>query len=298
METPTRPNLVARIFFSSTERRLRAGWRLLAQSMVMLTIGLFAAVASFITGFFFAIDNELLLSQVIALLSITLSVFLARRFFDKRSLVSLGLRLDRQALADVAAGLVMSFLMIGLLSLLMWSAGWLAPEGFGWRVTANAASQVMLWLVIFVIVGWNEELLIRGYYLQNLRDGLNLPWAVLLSSVIFGIAHILNPNASWMAAANIALAGVFFAFAWWRTKSLWLPIGLHIGWNFTLGVVFGFPVSGMPTYRLAAPTITGPAVWTGGEFGPEAGLVLIPVLVFGALLVYGYTHHEKYPFFE
>lgn len=297
METPVRRSIPAIIFHSPNERRLRAGWRLLAQSIFMLLITFCAGIPILLLGNYFNNADELLLLQVISLFGITLSVLLARRLLDRRSIASLGLRLDRQAAMDLAAGLLMSALMIGLLALLMWSAGWIAPEGFGWQLTSDSASQVALWLVIFIITGWNEELLTRGYHLQNLRDGLNLPWAVLLSSDAFGIAHIFNPNASWIAAANITLTGIFFAFAWWRTQSLWLPIGLHIGWNFTLGVVFGFPVSGIDTYRLASPTITGPQVWTGGAFGPEAGLVLIPILVFGALLVYGYSHRAIYPFF-
>ncbi len=294
MQPPARRSILAVIFISPNEPRLRAGWRLLAQTALMLPFTCLSLVILLIReSFSFAV--ELLLLQGVGLFSITLSVFLARRFIDRRSFTSLGLRLDRQALADTAAGLLMAALMMGLLALLLWAAGWLSPPGFSWQFAPNAAGQVALWLAIFVITGWNEELLSRGYHLQNLRDGLNLPWAVLLSSAVFGVAHIINPNASWVAVANITLAGIFFAFAYWRTQSLWLPIGLHIGWNFLLGVVFGFPVSGITTYRLANPEIIGPQAWTGGSFGPEAGLVILPILLFGALLVYGYTHRNVYP---
>jgi hypothetical protein len=88
---------------------------------------------------------------------------------------------------------------------------------------------------------------------------------------------------------GIFLAGVFFAYAYIRTKQLWLPIGMHIGWNFFEGVVFGFPVSGLEPYALTRITVQGPEIWTGGVFGPEAGLIVLPALILGAFLIYLYT---------
>ena len=82
------------------------------------------------------------------------------------------------------------------------------------------------------------------------------------------------------------------AYGYLRTRQLWLPIGIHIGWNFFEGVVFGFPVSGMGNYRLLRITVTGPELWTGGAFGPEAGLVLIPALLLGTLMIYVFTHRR------
>ena len=101
---------------------------------------------------------------------------------------------------------------------------------------------------------------------------------MLLSSLWFGIAHLGNPNtdAKVFVAVGIFLAGVFLAYGYLSTKQLWLPIGLHIGWNFFEGVGFGFPVSGLDIYHLTRITVSGPELWTGGAFGPEAGLVLLP----------------------
>jgi hypothetical protein len=125
-----------------------------------------------------------------------------------------------------------------------------------------------------------------------LESGLNTFWGVLISSAIFGIMHLGNPNATWISAVGILLAGVFLAFGYLRTRQLWLPIGLHIGWNFFEGVVFGFPVSGLDSYRFTHITINGPEIWTGGPFGPEAGLVLIPALILGSMLIFVYTRRR------
>lgn len=143
-------------------------------------------------------------------------------------------------------------------------------------------------LLAFLLVGWNEEILSRGYHLQTLASGLNLFWGIVLSSAIFGVLHLSNPNATWSSAVGIFLAGMFLAYGYVRTHSLWLPIGLHIGWNTFEGVVFGFPVSGLKVYPLTRISVEGPELLTGGNFGPEAGLVVLPALLLGTLLVHWY----------
>jgi membrane protease YdiL (CAAX protease family) len=117
---------------------------------------------------------------------------------------------------------------------------------------------------------------------------------VLLSSGVFSLLHLVNPNAESIGfvAVGLFLAGVFLAFGYLRTRQLWLPIGLHIGWNFFEGVIFGFPVSGLEYYQLTRITVVGPQYWTGGAFGPEAGLVLIPGLILGFILVFFYTRNR------
>jgi len=282
------------IFISHDKPRLRAGWRLLIQSMLMLVL-----LACFSLPIAFSPDllttqEGLLLSQIAELCAIGLSVFLARRLLDKRSFSSLGLKIDRQALVDVLIGVGIPFFMIGAIYLIESSLGWLTFTGFAWQSDSatTVVSQVLLRLLTFVLVGWNEELLSRGYHLQNLISGLNVPWAVVLSSAVFGGLHLVNPNASWEGALGIFIAGVFLAYSYLQTRQLWLPIGLHFGMNFFEGVVFGFPVSGIDSYRLIRTTVDGPALWTGGSFGPEAGLVVIPGLLIGGVLVYLFTRER------
>ena len=90
-------------------------------------------------------------------------------------------------------------------------------------------------------------------------------------------------------AGLVTTAAIYLAFGYIRTKQLWLSIGLHIGWNFFEGVGFGFPVSGLDIYPLLRINVTGPELWTGGAFGPEAGLIVLPSLLVGGLLIYLYT---------
>jgi hypothetical protein len=284
------------IFLSPFEPRLRAGWRLLIQTILllvlMLCIGIITLVPySFLGGKELSGFLYLLVSEIIEVFSITLSVFLARRFLDKRSFASLGFKLKWRALVDILAGIAITFVMMGVIYIIMLSSGWIEFEGFAWQTQSVHAVVVntLLTFLAFVLVGWNEELLSRGYHLQNLADGINMTWGVILSSAVFGVLHLANPNATWVSAVGIFLAGLFLAFAYLRTKQLWLSIGLHIGWNFFEGAVFGFPVSGMEFYRLIRQTVSGPELWTGGAFGPEAGLVILPALVLGMVLITIYS---------
>ena len=285
-------------FFLDDEPRLRSAWRLLLQTLLQ---SIFTVCGSLLFILILQVSpelaNSLLVNQIANLIIITASVFIARVVFDRRSFTSLGLKLNKRTVGDLMAGILITLPMMGLIYLIMWGAGWLNFESFAWTDDPFGviALETLAVFIIFVIVGWNEELLSRGYHLQNLESGLNTIWAVLLSSAIFSFMHLNNPNIEsfGFVAGGIFLAGVFLAFGYLRTRQLWMPIGLHIGWNFFEGVVFGFRVSGLDTYHLVRTSIDGPALWTGGEFGPEAGLLLIPALMLGFVLVIIYTRTDK-----
>ena len=295
------PSFLAHIFLSPDGPRLRAGWRFALQILSLLFIGgclsiplftiLFLLDSSIIASFPQIKPEYLLLAMIAETLAVTLSVFLARRFLDKMSIESLGLKLSIQSLLDVLAGITITLLQMGLIFLLMLQFGWSSFEGFAWEFDPFSVIMIntVLFLATFVLVAWSEELLSRGYHLQTIASGLNLFWGVVISSAIFGFLHLQNPGATWVSTAGIFLAGILFAYAYIRTKQLWLPMGMHLGWNFFEGVVFGFPVSGLDIYALTRITIHGPELWTGGAFGPEAGLIVLPALLLGGWLIYLYT---------
>lgn len=287
-------SILARIFLSPEEPRLRAGWRLLIQTILLVIFVLIFGILINIIGVLlgqFLNNGAFILDQIVTLLAVTGSVYLARRWLDKRSFESLGVKLDRHTLLDILAGIGITFVQMGFIYFLMLGLGWLTFEGFAWEFDpiSTVIISVLVFFVGFILVGWNEELLSRGYHLQTLASGINLFWGVVISSAVFGLLHLGNPNATWISAAGIFFAGVYLAYAYIRTKQLWLAIGLHIGWNFFEGVVFGFPVSGLDTYALTRINLHGPELWTGGAFGPESGLIVLPSLIVGGVLIYLYT---------
>jgi hypothetical protein len=137
-------------------------------------------------------------------------------------------------------------------------------------------------LLLFGSAG--EELLFRGFGFQVLLRALG-PWTTIVPvGVVFATLHAGNPNATWLGLANTAGFGIVFGYAFLRSHDIWLPIGLHFGWNFTLPL-FGVNVSGL-TMRLTGFTMrwSAGALWSGGEYGPEASILTSAVL----LLLFAY----------
>jgi membrane protease YdiL (CAAX protease family) len=291
--SPSQRNLILRIFVSPDEARLRVGWRLLLHTLILSLIASVLLLALLLSpvsiGGTNLETNPLFLA--IEFVSIGSATWLARRFIDRRSFLSLGLKLTRQAWMDLVVGFAIPGLLMGLVFALELGFGWTTFKRWAWQGVpfAEVLLGIFSGLVAFILVGFSEEILSRGYHLQNLKDGLGLYWALLLSSCIFALLHTGNPNSSWISTLGIVLAGYFLAYGWIRTGQLWLSIGLHIGWNFFEGNVFGFPVSGLTTFRLINHHPTGPPLITGGSFGPEAGIIILPAMALGLLLIHGYT---------
>jgi len=129
-----------------------------------------------------------------------------------------------------------------------------------------------------ILPGFMEELLFRGILFRWIEE-FACSWAALvITAALFGLAHILNANATWFSSFAIAVeAGLLLGGAYMLTRSLWLPIGLHAAWNFTQGEIFGVPVSGGAVQGLIRSTLTGPDLLSGGGFGLEASVIALVI---------------------
>lgn len=290
-------SFLKQLFFSPDEDRLRAGWRLLLQFLILIFVSTIFALP--FVGMLVQPDQGgtsfYLVNGLVTAIPVTISVYLARRWLDRRAFLDLGLRWDGLAAQDLFLGFGLTGLMFVIIYVLESSLGFLQFEAFAWQEQPLSVvlQGVLLMLLAYVFTGWGEELLFRGYWLQNLIEGSNIPWAVVISSTVFALAHLLNPNPSVGAVLGLIAGGLFFAYAYLRTRRLWLPIGIHIGWNFFEGVIFGFQVSGTQPFRLIQQTVSGPEIITGGAFGPEAGLILLPALLLGLAVIHIYTRNRK-----
>lgn len=298
-ENPDDSSFLRNVFFSPSEPRLRAGWRMLVQILLMLAF--YIPVLCVLSIPYVLLSNPsysqleewlFIIQVIIALPAVLLATWIARRKLDHRSFSSLGFQQDSRTGLDLLAGFLIPSLMMAAVFLFSLIVGWSHFNGFGWSDESLGwtFSWILIYLVVFISVGFYEELLFRGYYLLNLRDGMNLGWAIVITSITFGFFHIMNPNSGLLPGLLTSSAGFFLAYAWFRTRSLWLPISLHVGWNFFLGPIFGFPVSGLNTPSLIEQTVTGPDWLSGGAYGPEGGLILFISLGVGFLLVRLYTH--------
>lgn len=282
-----------RIFLTDDRSRLRAGWRLL---IAVLLTGLFFNIVDWIRSALSMYGpTSHIVGEGIDFIVVTSAIYVARRFVDKRTFSSLGLHINKPAGFDILMGIAITFVLMLVIYGIEYSMGWLKFESFAWQTQASSTviTRTLKYFVVYVLVGWNEELIYRGYILQSLASGINLPWAILISSVYFGLEHLSNPSSSWMAAAGIFFIALFLIYAYVRTRQLWLPIGMHIGWNFFESAVFGFPVSGYDRPGLLQISVPGPELWTGGEFGPEAGLIILPICVLATVLINIYTKRRR-----
>ena len=314
-------------FWNAEQHRVRALWRLLLQALswfvltgILTSLAIFAALSLAAAGGtaipspadpdFVQKWTELVLQDpsigvllmVGSFLSIFLSVWLAGRLLDHRPLADFGLHISPSWWADLGFGLALgAVLMVGIF-LIELVAGWVTVTGTLQGARWSFGPAILLALIRFLGVGIQEEILSRGYQLRNLAEGLNLPSigprrALLLgyigSSVIFGLLHAGNPNASVVSTINLIVAGLFLGLGYVLTGELAIPIGLHITWNFFQGNVFGFPVSGgTPSTTFIAIQQGGPDVWTGGAFGPEAGLLGLLAIAVGAWLTVGWVRRR------
>ncbi len=216
-------------------------------------------------------SNLLMLPSLLAL------YVLLVRLLEQRPLGSVGLafrgRWKNELGLGLAAGAAM-ILAVGCLERLLGAATFslsAAPPG---RV---ALAGVFLVLLLGVAAA-DEELVFRGYPFQRLLDSGGPIAAVVAMSVLFGVTHLTNPYHTWISTTNTILIGVLFAICYLRTRSLWLPLGIHFAWNYFQGYVLGFPVSGLalPAPILAA-RIHGPAWLTGGAYGPEGSILTLGI---------------------
>jgi membrane protease YdiL (CAAX protease family) len=290
-------------FVNPDENRLRAGWR------VFLFLVAAFLVATVVNGIIKTVFGgppsdktvSIVVRGLIVIVNATLVVGLMRRYIDKKSFVSLGLRFDGSGMLDLLVGLVLSGLMVGIIFVLLLYFGLLEIKEVGWTGSGIPSMLgILLWLFgIGLAVGWSEELAFRGYLLQNLREGIGMVWAVILSCILYGIVHMLNPNSTLLSGMLIAVIGFLRIFGWLRSGQLWLSMGMHTGWNFFQGPIFGFQVSGTHSEVLIKHTLTGQGWITGGPFGPEAGIIVVPMVLFALLVMFLWTtKRENTPWLE
>ena len=300
-----------RFFLEEDGGRPRALWRLLGQFAAFLAIT--AIFSGMLTTVWLAAGSASLgetmrsadaspafffIGSLASLFAIFASMWLAGRFLDRRPFRDFGFHLSGGWMVDLFFGMFLGALLMTGIFLIEWSAGWVSVTGAFETVEPGVPFVLAMLLPIglFLCVGIYEEMLSRGYQLRNVAESLNYPAvgpraavvaAWVLSSSVFGLLHLFNPNATLLSTFNIALAGLLLGTGYVLTGELAIPIGLHITWNFFQGNVYGFPVSGLnpigTTFLTTAQS--GPEIWTGGAFGPEAGLLDPAATLIGSLLI-------------
>ena len=228
-----------------------------------------------------SLKQNVILSAM-GLIPLALIIYTFRKFLDRKSISSMGFSFKNRT-RDIFVGFLMAVILFifGSFILVELNAIGLTYIGFD-------LSSFLLSFVLFTIVAFNEEILMRGYILNNLMSSTNKYLALLISAVIFSVLHGLNPNISFLAFINLMLAGTILGSTYIFTKNLWFPISLHLFWNFFQGPVLGYSVSGMKISSIFKVTLMGSNTINGGQFGFEASLVCTVLLIIAIFLIIGY----------
>jgi hypothetical protein len=261
--------------------RLRPIWRFFLS--VMLLYAAFALTAAMVGTVILICKvhpSEFVVAfwkYLVGLVAVIAAFKLMTAVFDGRPLGSVGLAFHPRWWKELLRGLGVGTAMLFLAIVLEWGCGFahftFAPHPMLWAGSFSFA--------LFAVAATLEEIVFRGYPFQRLAESIMPMGAIAVTSVVFGLAHLANPHRTWISTLNTALVGIPFCIAYLRTRSLWMPIGMHFIWNYLLGFLLGLPVSGFTiSASLFTARVGGPIWLTGGPYGPEGGL---PAM--GAILI-------------
>ena len=217
-----------------------------------------------------------LASTLLIVLPYVLAYWVLARVIEHRKVDELSWRKSPQLLW----GLLGALALFALLTAQLWASGVYRITGYG-----DAPVWTLL-LLTAVVPGITEEIICRGILFRLTEEGLGTWIALLVSALFFGFAHASNPGATaWSSIAISIEAGLLFGLLYHVTRSLWWCIGLHAGWNFVQGAVFGIPVSGIRIDGLFDSQLQGPDWLDGGGFGAEASVLTVLTCTILSLLL-------------
>lgn len=305
--------VVKNIFWNGDESRLRAGLRIIISILLFFLIykGYLLLLTSMGIKLFYSSSSPLwvfLVAGTVRLFPAICVLWLGGRFIDRRKIRNFGFHFNKNWWLDLCFGVGLGAFMISLVFIVERSLGWISISGTVHSLHSQSTFIVplLVFLFFFISQGMSEELMSRGYLIKNLAEGFNLKilgpkWSILIAwcliSILFGLAHIGNPNATIISTVNLMVIGLTMGAGLIFTGELAIPIGLHISWNFFQGNIFGFPVSGLsyPSEIISLIQInqTGPEKWTGGGFGPEAGLLGLFANLLGLLIIVWWVYVRR-----
>jgi len=232
--------------------------------------------------------NYLWLMLVLECIISLVSVWIFRVWVDRKSFSSLGLSIDGFG-PEALAGLLTGPALVGISAIILLLTGHIQ-----WTDVNPDPSTLVISLGMLMMIAFGEELVFRGYILNNLLTSFPNKWiALAISAGLFALFHITNPGMNTLAFANIFLAGLLLGVNYIYSKNLWFAIFFHLSWNFFQGPILGFRVSGLTLPSLFVLETKGDLLLTGGDFGLEGSMINTAVSL-AALFVLAWGFGRKY----
>ena len=233
-------------------------------------------------------DNPImLLMTVFQVAGSFLALWIATKFIDRKPLMSIGLSVKDKA-NEMLIGLGFALAFIGGLFFVLWLLGAINITGYVGFKPGVFIVSMMLFLAAF-----DEELIFRGYVLNNMMDSSSRWVALAGSSALFALMHAGNPSvwSNWVPMTELFAAGFILGISYTFTKNLWFPTFFHFGWNFFQGL-FGFEISGInvDSWKMISHESTGnvPDIVSGGAFGIEGSVITLSCTIICTYFIYKY----------
>jgi uncharacterized protein len=214
--------------------------------------------------------------------SFVLSVLLVvvfRKYVDRQNISSLGFEYKNH-LTDAAIGFLLPVIILGSVTLILYF-----NNNLEWTDISFDPGEFLNGLLLMIVIAVGEEMVFRGYILNNLMQSLNKGIALAISAALFALMHSNNPGVDIMAMMNLLVGGLLLGINYIFTKNLWFSILLHTAWNFLQGPVLGFPVSGVRLQSILHSEVQGNILLTGGQFGLEASFLTGTLIVITVLML-------------
>jgi len=276
------------------------GWKNILKIIIpyIFIVGAFQLIGYYIAGMDFKhtanIETTPFQTFVITFSTLTGTVFVVwifRKYVDNKTFVSLGFGREFAGI-DILTGFILGFILLlsGFVILI------LVRQIEFVKFQFNPA-DLILSVGIFIFVAITEELLVRGYILNNLLTSFNRYTALVISSLIFSLMHGANPNINFFSLFELFICGLFLGLSYVFTRSLWFPIALHFSWNFFQGPVFGFNVSGIELNSMIVTKYDIANLWNGGEFGFEGSVLslIFQLIAIGYIIIRFNRRERKMP---
>ena len=289
--------------FIDRDGRMRSGWR-----FTVFAVGFIFLSALLTAGVSIAMPKDLsneaagsaiyfLIFNLATLIPALIVGWLCNRYLDGRPFISLGISFSGNWFGHLAIGLLVGGLTLcfGVLVAVVFGGLTFSPDQVSWD---QIGRTLALSLFVFAVAAASEEVLCRGYPLQTFFHSNLKIFGIIFTALIFASGHLGNPNVNALSWINTFLAGIWFATAYWRTRDLWFPIGIHLMWNWMQGAFFGIEVSGL-TDVTSSPLLReidrGPAWLTGENYGIEAGISCTIALIVSTAAIYFWPGKTKQP---
>jgi membrane protease YdiL (CAAX protease family) len=274
----------------TTTPLIKQGWMRAVLLLLAFTGG--SVLAGLISAFFMlageaqsaptnkvVLQADMLALLISSLIGIALTVIF-RRFIDRRSIKSLGFQWQSFQ-PDAITGLCLGVALLGAGTLML-----LAMHNLEWNDVHFKPADLFTGFVLMALIALTEEMVFRGYILNNLMESMNKWMALGVSAALFMMAHGTNPGITFIAAINLFLAGLLLGINFIYTRNIWFAVCFHFSWNFLQGPILGYEVSGLPLQSVLQPSLQGPWYITGGSFGLEGSFVATGLFLLALLLLY------------